>query len=79
MNNETKGMLLGILGVIAFGLTLPATRFVVPYFEPVFIGLGRAVVAAFFAGALLKLSRQSRPNKKQTLRRCLWMETSLGH
>lgn len=65
MNNETKGMLLGILGVIAFGLTLPATRFVVSYLEPIFIGLGRAVVASFFAGALLIFSGQSKPNRKQ--------------
>jgi len=65
MNNETKGMLLGILGVIAFGLTLPATRFVIPYFEPVFIGLGRAVVAALFAGVFLIFTRQPKPNKKQ--------------
>jgi hypothetical protein len=46
-------------------LTLAATRFVVPYLEPIFIGLGRAVVAAFFAGALLIFSRQSKPSKKQ--------------
>jgi len=65
MNNETKGMLLGILGVIAFGLTLPATRFIIPYFEPVFIGLGRAVIAALFAGVFLIFTRQPIPNKKQ--------------
>ena len=40
MNDESKGMIFGVLGVFSFGLTLPATRFIIPYFEPVFIGLG---------------------------------------
>ena len=38
MSDESKGMILGVLGVTAFGLTLPATRFIIPYFDPVFIG-----------------------------------------
>jgi drug/metabolite transporter (DMT)-like permease len=65
MSNESKGMLLGLLGVIAFGLTLPATRYVVPYLDPVFIGLGRAVLAAFFAALLLLITRQPIPDKYQ--------------
>lgn len=62
MQNETKGMLLGLLGVTAFGLTLPATRVAVPYLDPVFIGLGRAVVAAFFAILFLLWFRQKIPS-----------------
>jgi len=65
MNNETKGMLLGLIGVSAFGLTLPATRVVVPYLDPIFIGLGRAVLAAVFAAVFLFWFRQKIPNKKQ--------------
>jgi drug/metabolite transporter (DMT)-like permease len=65
MKNETKGMLFGILGVSAFGLTLPATRILVPYLDPVFIGLGRAVVATLFAALFLFFSRQKIPNRKQ--------------
>ena len=65
MKNETKGMLLGLTGISAFGLTLPATRVVVPYLDPVFIGLGRAVVAALFAAVLLFWFRQQIPNKMQ--------------
>ncbi len=64
-SNESKGMLLGIFGVIAFGLTLPITRFVVPYFNPIFIGLGRAALATFFAIFLLLITKQSIPNKSQ--------------
>jgi drug/metabolite transporter (DMT)-like permease len=65
MKNETKGMLLGLIGVSAFGLTLPATRVVVPYLDPIFIGLGRAVLAALFAAILLVWFRQKIPNIKQ--------------
>ena len=65
MNDETKGMILGILGVISFGLTLPATRFIIPYFEPIFIGLGRAVIASVVAAILLIITKQSRPNRYQ--------------
>lgn len=65
MNNDTKGMLLGVIGVSAFGLTLPATRIVIPYLDPIFIGLGRAVLAAFFAAIFLFWFRQPIPNRSQ--------------
>lgn len=58
-------MLYGLAGVSAFGLTLPATRFVIPYLDPVFIGLGRALVAALVAGALLLGARQRWPARGQ--------------
>jgi len=66
MDNEAKGMLLGVIGVSAFGLTLPATRIVIPFLDPVFIGLGRAVLAAMFAAILLIWFRQKIPNRNQT-------------
>ncbi len=68
MNNETKGMVFGLLGVTAFGLTLPATRFAVVYLDPVFIGLGRAVVAAMVAAVLLALARGAIPTRRQFAR-----------
>ncbi|MCS5553093.1 MAG: DMT family transporter [SAR324 cluster bacterium] len=67
MSNESKGMILGFLGVVAFGLTLPATRFIVPYFEPIFIGLGRAVMASVVAALILIATKQSRPNRHQLM------------
>ena len=67
MSNESKGMILGFLGVIAFGLTLPATRFIVPYFDPIFIGLGRAVIASVVAAFILIATKQSRPNRDQLM------------
>ena len=67
MNNESKGMILGFLGVVAFGLTLPATRFVVPYFDPIFIGLGRAVIASVIAAFILIATKQSKPTRNQLI------------
>ena len=65
MSNESKGMILGVLGVICFGLTLPATRIVIPFFEPIFIGLGRAVVASFVAAIFLIVTKSKRPSIHQ--------------
>jgi len=65
MKTETKGMLLGIIGVSAFGLTLPATRVIIPHLDPIFIGLGRAVLAAVFAAIFLLWFRQKVPTKNQ--------------
>ena len=67
MSNESRGMILGLLGVVAFGLTLPATRFIVPYFDPIFIGLGRAVIASVVAAFILIATNQSRPNRHQLM------------
>lgn len=67
MSNETKGMLYGLLGVTLFGLTLPATRVVIPYVDPLFIGLGRAMIAALLAISLLIVLRKKLPNKSQWL------------
>ncbi len=65
MSDESKGMFLGLVGVVSFGLTLPATRFIIPYFEPIFIGLGRAVIASFVAALLLIATKQTRPSRNQ--------------
>ena len=65
MSDESKGMFLGLVGVASFGLTLPATRFIIPYFEPVFIGLGRAVIASVVAALLLIATKQTRPSRNQ--------------
>ena len=71
MENETKGMLFGIIGVSAFGLTLPATKVVVPFLDPIFIGLGRAVLAALFAAIFLFYFDQKIPNRKQLSQLCI--------
>jgi drug/metabolite transporter (DMT)-like permease len=57
-----------LIGVTAFGLTLPATRFVVPYLDPMFIGPGRAVIAALIAALVLVSTRQRRPTRRELKR-----------
>ncbi|VEP12441.1 Uncharacterized transporter YdeK [Hyella patelloides LEGE 07179] len=51
----------GSLGILIFSLTLPATRLAVSELEPIFVGLGRAVVAGSLSLILLILTRQTIP------------------
>jgi len=55
------GFLYGLAGVAAFSLTLPATRAAVVGLDPVFVGLGRAVVAAILAAIVLVATRSPFP------------------
>ena len=45
MKNETKGMLIGLVGVGIFALTLPASKLAVEVFNPAFVSFGRALIA----------------------------------
>lgn len=58
----------GLVGVAAFSLTMPLTRVAVGGLSPLFIGSGRAVVAAVLAGATLAATRQTVPGSRQWLR-----------
>ncbi|WAA66551.1 DMT family transporter [Microbacterium oxydans] len=59
------GLWWGLLGVAAFSFTLPFTRIAIGGLSPLFIGSGRAVVAALLAGIALAATRQSPPTKAQ--------------
>lgn len=59
------GMWYGFLGVVSFSLTLPATRTAVTSFDPVAVTMGRALVAAVLAAAMLWLTRQRLPSRSQ--------------
>lgn len=65
ISREDMGLMLGALGVAGFSVTLPATRLAVSYLDPLTVGLGRALVAAVCAAALLRVTRQSRPTQEQ--------------
>lgn len=54
-----------MLGVLAFSFTVPFTRVAVDGLSPLFIGAGRAVVAAALAAACLGLTRQRLPRGRQ--------------
>lgn len=62
---ETRGLLLGLVGVAAFSLTLPATRAAVAALGPVFVGTGRAVIAALLGGAFLAAGRHRLPTRAE--------------
>jgi drug/metabolite transporter (DMT)-like permease len=61
-------VLLGLLGVLGFSFTLPATRVAVGELDPVFIGLGRAAVAAVPAAVVLAIWRERLPDRRTLAR-----------
>jgi drug/metabolite transporter (DMT)-like permease len=63
MTSVTRGYFLGFLGVAIFSLTLPLTRLVVREFDPLFISMGRTVIAALVAIPLLFLTGQPKPDR----------------
>lgn len=62
---EVLGYLFGLLGVMSFSLTLPATRVAVQSIDPVLVASGRAVVAAMLGGLCLLLARARCPRGTQ--------------
>ena len=62
--HDLKGMMLGLAGVTIFSVTLPATTIALVELGPVAVGLGRAILAAVVAGAILLFTRQKVPSKR---------------
>jgi drug/metabolite transporter (DMT)-like permease len=60
-----SGLAWGLLGVAAFSFTVPFTRVAVGGLSPLFIGCGRAVVAAALAATALIVTRQRLPRGRQ--------------
>src|SRR5215468_6918160 len=61
MERSTAGWGSGLLGVVIFSGSLPATRIAVGGFTPLFLTSARAVIAALLGAALLAALRQKRP------------------
>jgi drug/metabolite transporter (DMT)-like permease len=61
MKATTDGWGSGLMGVLIFSGSLPATRVAVGGFSPLFLTSARAVIAALLGVALLWLLRQKRP------------------
>ncbi|MCW3818255.1 DMT family transporter [Micromonospora sp. DR5-3] len=59
------GLTLGALGVLAFSMSLPATRVAVQQLGPWFVAFGRATGAALLAWAYLRLTGAPRPTRDQ--------------
>jgi drug/metabolite transporter (DMT)-like permease len=65
---RNSGLWWGLLGVAAFSFTVPFTRVAVGGLSPLFIGSGRAVVAALLAAVALAATRQRMPRGRQWAR-----------
>ena len=63
MNKESKGMLIGFIGILIFSLTLPVSKIAVLSFGPYFIAFGRAVLAGMIAIIYLAYKKESFPSK----------------
>lgn len=61
MPRTTDGWLSGLLGVVIFSGSLPATRVAVGGFSPVFLTSARAIIAGLLGAVLLAAFRQRRP------------------
>ncbi|WP_067498897.1 DMT family transporter [Actinoplanes sp. TFC3] len=61
----TAGLALGGVGVLAFSMSLPATRIAVHDLNPWFVAFGRAVGAGLLAWAYLAISGGPRPTRAQ--------------
>jgi drug/metabolite transporter (DMT)-like permease len=61
MQRTTDGWVSGLIGVIIFSGSLPATRVAVASMTPLFLTSARAVIAALIGAALLLALRQTRP------------------
>lgn len=63
MDRTAGGWLNGFLGVLIFSGSLPATRAAVMDFEPVFLTVARATIAALLGIALLLAAREKLPER----------------
>jgi drug/metabolite transporter (DMT)-like permease len=64
---RSEGWGSGLIGVIIFSGSLPATRVAVAGFSPTFLTSARAVIAAVLGAALLLLLREKRPERRDVV------------
>ncbi|NCE92872.1 DMT family transporter [Pseudomonas sp. L13] len=65
LDNSTQGWINGFIGVVIFSGSLPATRLAVMEFDPVFLTMIRATLAALLGLCLLGLFKEKRPTRQQ--------------
>lgn len=64
MGRTTSGWINGLIGVIIFSGSLPATRVAVQDFDPVFLTAARAVIAGIVGLGLVLVFRERRPGAR---------------
>ncbi|WP_020592799.1 DMT family transporter [Kiloniella laminariae] len=67
MNKMNSGWINGFIGMLIFSGSLPATRMAVAGFDPVFLTLARASIAAALAVVVLLVFAVKRPDKEDLL------------
>ena len=67
LDSSTQGWINGFIGVVIFSGSLPATRLAVMEFDPVFLTMLRATLAAVLGLCLLRLFQAKRPARHQWL------------
>ncbi|WP_047528273.1 DMT family transporter [Pseudomonas sp. 11/12A] len=67
LQSNASGWINGLIGVLIFSGSLPATRVAVLEFDPVFLTVARATLAAILALCLLLLFKEKRPARQQLL------------
>jgi drug/metabolite transporter (DMT)-like permease len=64
MDRTAAGLINGLIGVVIFSGSLPATRVAVMQFDPVFLTVARAAIAGALALCLLLAFREKRPARR---------------
>lgn len=67
LQHSTRGWINGLIGVVIFSGSLPATRIAVLEFDPVFLTVARATIAGALALCLLWLFKEQRPARQQVI------------
>mgnify|MGYP006194649809 CR=1 FL=1 len=65
LDTRTQGWINGFIGVVIFSGSLPATRLAVMEFDPAFLTMIRAAIAAALGVLLLWLFKEKRPARNQ--------------
>jgi len=68
VSRETLGLIIGTIGVIIFGVTLPMTRIAVVSLDPWFVTMGRAALAGLVALCVLVVLKRSVPTRSELMR-----------
>lgn len=71
MNDARRGWLNGLIGMVIFSGSLPATRVAVLDFDPVFLTVARAAIAGVLAVCVLLALRQTLPARRHLLSLCI--------
>lgn len=67
-SDTSRGYVLGFAGVAIFSLTLPLTHIAVKELNPLFLSLGRTVIAAIVSIVILVVTKQHWPSKQDVAR-----------